>query len=214
MSVIAPCLTVETEEQYKALVEKYQTFAQRVQVDLSDGKFAPVFLLSPDKVWWPKEWLVDVHVMMANPTEQLERIISLKPHLIILHAESEVNILPLIEKIKRYNIKTGVALLKTTVPEAIANIIKVVDHVLIFSGDLGHYGGVASLMQLEKVRLVKRINPSAEIGWDGGVSLNNAFTLSQGGVNVLNVGGALAKADDPASVYNSLIAEINKQGVI
>lgn len=214
MSVIAPCLTVETEDQYKALIEKYQSFAQRVQIDISDGRFAPVFLLSPDKIWWPKNWLVDIHVMMTNPTQCIDRLIGLNPHLIILHAEAEDDIMPILQKIKRYGINTGVALLKQTVPDSVVNVIKAVDHVLVFSGDLGHYGGTASLMQLEKVRLIKKINPNVEIGWDGGVSLDNAFTLAQGGVNVLNVGGALAKAEDPLAIYNQLIVEINKQGVI
>ena len=85
---------------------------------------------------------------------------------------------------------------------------------LIFSGDLGHYGGTASMMQLEKIRLVKAINPNVEIGWDGGVAVNNAFILTQGGVNVLNTGGALSNAADPATVYAQLTKEINKQGVI
>ena len=69
-------------------------------------------------------------------------------------------------------------------------------------------------MQLEKVRLIKAINPTVEIGWDGGVSVDNAFTLAQGGVNVLNTGGAVNKADNPDEVYAALVREINKQGVI
>ena len=85
---------------------------------------------------------------------------------------------------------------------------------MVFSGDLGHYGGTASLMQLEKVRLIKAINPNAEIGWDGGVSVDNAYTLTQGGVDVLNTGGAVANANDPALAYATLVKEINKHGVI
>ena len=104
--------------------------------------------------------------------------------------------------------------MKHTVPETIADVIRAVDHVMVFSGNLGHYGGKASLMQLEKVRLIKIINPNVEIGWDGGISVDNAFTLSQGGVNVLNIGGALARAEDPEAVYQKLIVEINKQGII
>lgn len=214
MSIIAPCITVETEAQYKALVDKYQKFAQRVQVDISDGKFAPVFLLPPDKIWWPKDWLVDIHAMVEKPDEYIDNLINLKPHLIIIHAESEINLLSIIEKIKKFGIKAGVALLRQTVPEDVADVIRAADHVLVFSGDLGHYGGNASLIQLEKVRLIKQINPNVEIGWDGGASVDNAFTLSQGGVNVLNVGGALANVDDPEAVYNNLIIEINKQGII
>lgn len=214
MSIIAPSITVETEDQYKSVVEKFQRFAQRVQIDISDGKFTPVFLLPVDKIWWPREWLVDIHVMVVSPDEYIDKIISLKPHLIIIHAESETNLLTTIEKIKRYGIKAGIALLKHTVPSTVSEAIKAADHVLVFSGDLGHYGGVASMMQLEKVRLIKQINPNVEIGWDGGVSVDNAFTLSQGGVNVLNVGGALVNSDNPETVYNNLIVEINKQGII
>lgn len=214
MSVIAPCITVETEEQYAACVDKFQKFAQRVQIDISDGQFSPVFLLSIDKIWWPKEWIVDIHAMVMEPADYLDKLIEMKPHLIILHVETGVNLLPLIDKIKKYGIKAGVALLKQTAPSTVIDTIKAADHILVFSGDLGHYGGKASLMQLEKIRLIKAINPEAEIGWDGGINVDNAFTLSQGGVNVLNVGGALANSDDPQTVYNNMIIEINKQGVI
>ncbi len=214
MSIITPCITVETEDEYKVAVEKYTPFAQRVQLDISDGEFAPVFLLGPEKLWWPKGWIVDIHAMVSHPLDYVDKLIALKPHLIIFHAETDVDLLPIFEKIKKYGIKAGLALLKPTVPETVASYIRAVDHVLVFSGDLGHYGGTASLMQLEKVRLVKSINSNVEIGWDGGVSIDNAFTLTQGGVDVLNVGGALANADNPDSVYDTLIQEINKQGII
>ncbi|MEI6850519.1 MAG: hypothetical protein WCK26_00965 [Candidatus Saccharibacteria bacterium] len=214
MSIVAPCVTVETEELYNAYLEKIMPFAQRVQVDVSDGDFAPVFLFGPDKLWWPKEWIVDIHAMVSHPMDYIDKLIELKPHLIIFHAETNINLLPLFEKVKKYGIKAGIALLKPTVPETVADAIRAADHVLVFSGDLGHYGGTASLMQLEKVRLIKVINPNVEIGWDGGVSVDNAFTLTQGGVDVLNVGGALANAEDPGSVYDTLIKEINKQGII
>ena len=214
MSIIAPCITVETEEEYKAVIQKYQPFAQRVQLDISDGEFAPVFLLDAEKLWWPQQWIVDIHAMVSHPLDYVDKLISLKPHLIIFHAETDADLIPMFAKIKKYGIRTGLALLKPTVPETVADLIRAVDHVLVFSGDLGHYGGNASLMQLEKVRLIKGINPNVEIGWDGGVSVDNAFNLTQGGVDVLNVGGALAKAENPDEVYSILIKEINKQGII
>lgn len=214
MSIIAPCITVETEELYKSVIEKYKPFAQRVQVDISDGEFAPVFLVGPEKLWWPSEWIVDIHAMVAHPLDYVDKLIALKPHLIIFHAETDVDLISIFDKVRKYGIKAGLALLKQTVPETVADIIRKADHVLVFSGDLGHYGGTASLMQLEKVRLIKAINPNVEVGWDGGVGVDNAFTLTQGGVDVLNVGGALAKTDDPSGVYATMIQEINKQGII
>jgi len=212
--IIVPSITVETEEEFKASVEKIQGFAKRVHIDVSDGAFAPVFLVEPEKLWWPREWVVDIHAMVTQPMDYVNRLIALKPHMITFHAETNVDLVPIFENIKRAGIKAGIALLKQTVPATVAPAIKAAEHVLVFSGDLGHYGGTASLMQLEKVRLIKVINPLAEIGWDGGISVDNAFTLAQGGVNVFNIGGAFAKAADPAKVYDTLEIEINKHGVI
>lgn len=214
MSVIAPAITVETAEAYKATVERVQSFASRVHVDMSDGEFAPSFLLGEDQLYWPSNWQVDIHAMVARPSEHLARLIALKPQTIIFHVEISEDRAALIAQIKQAGIKAGVALLKSTVPATVADVIKLADHVMIFSGDLGKYGGRASLMQLEKVRLVKAINPAVEIGWDGGVSLENAYTLTQGGVDVLNTGGTIATSDNPAGMYEALTKEINKHGVI
>jgi ribulose-phosphate 3-epimerase len=214
MSVIAPCITVQTAEEYKAAALRLQPFAQRVHIDISDGEFAPVFLLGANQLWWPKEWVVDVHAMVARPAEHVESLIALKPNLITFHVETGVNMAPILDRIRQAGIKAGVALLKQTVPMTVAGAINSADHVMIFSGDLGHYGGTASMMQIEKVRLVKAINPNVEIGWDGGVSLENAYNLARGGVDVLNTGGAIANADNPADTYAKLVEEINKHGVI
>lgn len=214
MSVIAPCITVETAEQYQAAVERIHPFAQRVHVDIADGEFAPTFLMSDAQVWWPKEWTVDIHAMVARPIEYVDRLIALKPHTIIFHVEAVADITPVLQKIKAAGIQAGVSLLRETVPMTVEEAIKMADHVMVFTGTLGQYGGTASLMQLEKVRLIKAINPTAEIGWDGGVNADNAYTLTQGGVDVLNAGGAIANAADPAQAYATLVSEINKHGVI
>ena len=214
MSVVSPALLAESADEYKAQVERLFPFAERVHIDLTDGEFAPSFTVSPAQIWWPDKWVADIHAMVARPSEYLETLISLKPHLIVLHTEASEDILPLLKRIQAADIKAGVALLRSTVPSTVSELIEAADHVMIFSGDLGHYGGTASLMQLEKVRLVRNIRADVEIGWDGGVNVENAFSLAQGGVDVLNVGGVLAKADDPKSAYDTLVSEINKHGVI
>ena len=213
MAEIAPCITVETDEQYKASVEMLKPFAQRVHIDTSDGEFAPTFLVSPEKMYWPENWTVDIHAMVQRPAEYVDRLIALRPNLITFHAEADGDLLAVLDKVKQARIKAGIALLKTTVPSTVVPLIEKADHVLVFSGDLGYYGGKASLMQLEKVRLIRNISPNVEIGWDGGVSIENVFTLAQGGVDVLNSGGGIANADNPAEAYQKMIAETNKKGV-
>lgn len=214
MATIAPCITAETIEDYQATIERLKPFAERVHIDISDGEFAPTFLVDAEQLSWPEEWQVDVHAMVARPNEHIEALIARKPHTIILHAEASEDLLPIINHIKQAGINAGLALLKTTVPKTIAGLLEIVDHALIFSGNLGHYGGKASMMQLEKVRLVRMIHPEIEIGWDGGASLDNVYSLSQGGVDVINSGGAINNADNPEDVYRKMIKEINKHGVL
>lgn len=214
MSVIAPAILAETAEDYKLKVERMHEFAERVHIDMTDGEFAPTFTVGAAQVWWPQEWTVDIHAMVARPGDYLETLISLKPSMIIFHVEIAEDIVPILKRVKQADIKAGIALLRSTVPKTVEAAILEADHVMIFSGDLGKHGGVASLMQLEKVRLIRAIKPEIEIGWDGGVTVENAYSLSQGGVDVLNVGGTLANAPDPQSTYGILVNEINKHGII
>lgn len=211
---IAPAITVETTDQFKLQMEKIHQLADRVHIDISDGEFAPTFLVNPSEVWWPEGWHADIHAMVARPSEYVDQLIALRADLIIFHAEVQEDLLPIIQRVKSADMKIGIALQKPTVPSTVANLIEAVDHVMIFSGDLGYHGGTASLMQLEKIRLIRAIKPSVEIGWDGGVTLENAFGLTQGGVDVLNVGGTIAQSVDPGATYSQLVAEINKHSVI
>ncbi len=214
MTVIAPALLSETPEYYKEQAAKLHEFAKRVHIDVCDGEFAPTFTVSASQLWWAQDWTVDIHAMVARPSEYVQTLVTLKPSLIIFHAEVQEDLLPVIQYTQKYGCKAGVALLQSTVPNRVSSLIEAADHVMIFSGDLGHIGGTASLMQLEKVRLIRAIKQGVEIGWDGGVNVENAFTLSQGGVDVLNVGGYIAKSADPANAYATLVNEINKHGVI
>jgi ribulose-phosphate 3-epimerase len=214
MAVVAPAILCETEDDYKATVERLHSFAQRVHIDLTDGEFAPTFTVGVNQIWWPQEWTVDIHAMVMRPSQYVDALIQMKPATVIFHAEAAEDLTPTIAKLKQAGIKAGVALLKPTVPSTVEPYIQSADHILVFSGDLGHYGGTASLMQLEKVRLIRNIHPEVEVGWDGGANAENAFSLVQGGVDVVNCGGAINKADDPAAAYKQLVDEINKHGVI
>jgi len=213
-AVIAPAILAENAAQYKEQVDRITGFAERVHIDLTDGEFAPTFTVSIPELWAPEGWTIDIHAMVNKLDEYVPKLIALRPHLIIIHAEAEGDVLGALKEIKRSGIMAGLALLKPTVPQTVEELIKEAEHVLIFSGELGKFGGTASLMQLEKIRLVKMINPNVEIGWDGGVMVDNAYSLVQGGVNVLNVGGTIQKATDPPAMFAKLQQEISKTGVL
>ena len=213
--MIAPAILANTPEDYKAQIERLHGFAERVHIDVTDGEFAENLTVPETQIWWPKEWKVDIHMMVARPSEHLATIIKLNPNMVIFHGEVEEDLVPIFEKLKSETmIKPGIALLRSTVPQTVEPAILAAEHVLVFSGSLGEYGGKASMMQLEKIRLIKAINSNVEIGWDGGANLSNVFSLSQGGVDVINVGGAIANATDPAEVYKAMCTENSRKGTI
>lgn len=215
MSIITPAILATNPDEYKAQVEAIFPFAERVHIDVTDGNFAPNLTLPEMQIWWPQEWKVDIHMMVARPSEHIDTIIQLNPNMVIFHAEVDEDLVPIFERLKNETmIKPGLALLRSTVPEAVAPAIQAAEHILIFSGNLGEMGGHAGMMQLEKIRLIKKINSNVEIGWDGGANLSNIFNLAQSGVDVINVGSAIMNSQNPEQSYKQMEAEINRKGAI
>ena len=192
---ICPTIDAETADDYRMQIERIAGFARRVHIDLGDGEFTPNKLIPIDEVWWPGGMRADLHVMYRRPFEYLDALIALGPQAIIVHAEAEGDFPVFVEKVHRHGIEAGVALLPRTAVETIKPALELIDHVLIFSGNLGYQGGSqADFKLLEKVKAIKTARPNVEIGWDGGVNHDqNIKQLVAGGVEVVNVGSLPSK---------------------
>ncbi len=210
---IVPSILSADKEEYRMQVERINIFTRRVQIDVTDGIFAPSQTLDITDVWWPKNWQADLHLMVAQPSLYLDTVLKLNPSLCILHAEASENLFPVFDSLKSAGIKTGVALLPSTYPGNAKAYIDVVDHVLIFAGQLGAQGGQADLMQMEKIPLVRNMKPELEIGWDGGANVSNVRALAHADLDVINVGSAISMSPNPAETFQELVAEIDKNGV-
>ena len=188
-------------------MELLEPFASRLHIDTADGNFAPRKLLSFDQIWWRGNRTIDLHLMYTYPIDHAEIILALNPRLVVVHAEAEGNFNNFADHLHAHGIEVGVALLPRTRVEAIEPVIHKIDHVLIFSGNLGYQGGSTADMELlKKVAEVRQLKPTIEIGWDGGVNDQNAKQIADAGVDVLNVGGFIQHAADPARAYATLKA--------
>lgn len=216
MSIVVPAITEQNVEDVNAEWLKMQPFASRVHLDLMDGQFAPGTPIPISSLSWSQGWDVDMHLMYQQPMEQLAALTAMnpKPSLVVFHAEADGDLLAFAKGLKDAGIKAGLALMRSTVPSDKSDLISAVDHVLIFSGDLGKHGGKANMLQLEKVQLIHKINEEVEIGWDGGANVDNAYTLALGGIDVINVGHALADVEDPEEVYRKFDFEIHRKDML
>ena len=214
ITTIAPSILSANPTEYKEIIKKYYPFAKRVHIDISDGTLTNNTTLHESAVWWPKGWTVDIHMMTAEPSKHIPDILKLHPNLVIFHAEAREDLLPIFDTLKQNGMRVGVAIVKGVYPGSIKTILKAADHALIFSGNLGEYGGTANLLLAEKAALIDEIHKGIEIGWDGGANLENTKLITHAGVTVINVGSAIAKADDPEKVFAAINAETEKEDII
>lgn len=205
MPAICPTITAETAEKYRRQMEKVAGFARRIQIDLTDGRFAPSKTVPATEAWWPVGVKTDFHIMYKDPLPAVREVLKHRPNLIIVHAESDGNFEEFARHCHDKGVSVGVALLPETHPQTIAGALELIDHVLIFSGNLGYQGGSqADLGLLGKVSALKSVKSTLEIGWDGGVNDQNISQLVFGGVDVINVGGFIQTAENSERAYKSL----------
>jgi ribulose-phosphate 3-epimerase len=201
---ICPTVTTDDPTVYKKQIEETLSFAHRLHIDLSDGIFTRNKLMDIEDIWWPGGVRADLHVMYQRPFDHLGVLLALRPQLIIVHAEAEGNFMEFAAQAHHYGIEVGVALLPETPVEAIQPALPVIDHVLIFSGNLGHFGGHADMSLLGKAQRLRDLKPRLELGWDGGVNDKNVKLLDMGGIDVLNAGGFLHGAKKTDAAYATL----------
>lgn len=211
---IVPTILTADKTDYKAQLERINLFSKHIQIDITDGVFAKNQTISINDTIWPEDWEVDLHLMVAEPSKYVENVIRKMPARCIFHAEVREDLMPVFEALKAKGIKTGIALLPSTFPGLVKRYIEAVDHVLIFAGQLGVQGGTADMMQTEKISLIRAIKPDVEIGWDGGANMTNIRALAHADLDIINVGSALSRAENPTAVYQEMVAELDKSGVV
>lgn len=206
MSIICPTVLADTVDDYRDQMEAIQRFATRIQIDLGDGDFTNE-TVSVSDIWWPEHLAADIHLMYREPMKVVADLVALKPAMVIIHAESDDARSALVS-LRENGIRAGVALLQQTAVGDAQELIRLSDHVLIFSGSLGSFGGQVDLSLLGKVQQIRNIEPDIEIGWDGGINVDTARKLANGGIDVLNVGGAIQKASHPENAYRDLLRQL------
>ncbi len=203
MVEIVPAILAADAADYTAKLKRVG-FADRVHIDITDGVFAPSQTINLAQVYKPAHAKTDLHLMMKRPQDQLETVISLEPDLVIIHAEADADLEPLIKELTDFGIKAGLAILPETSVESVKNLLPAIDHLLIFTGHLGFYGGEMQADCLGKIKEAKSIRPELEISVDGGVNQETAKLAIQAGADVLISGGFIVENADPKAAFQQL----------
>ena len=189
-----------------------ETSAKYFHIDVMDGKFVP-------NVVNPYEHLsntlkpLNVHFMVDDPFKYITYYSSLKNvDMIIFQVEIDDNIDALLDYIKSFNIKCGLAIKPDTDITEISPYLEKLDEVLVMSVEPGMGGQEFMESSLEKVETLKNIrekrNLNFLIGIDGGVNNTNFSKLKN--VDIIAVGSYICKSDNYSEKVNELISLKNK----
>lgn len=180
-------------------------------LDVMDGHFVPNISFGMPVIQAIKkvaEKPLDIHLMISNPDQYLEKFAELGAAVITVHYEACTHLHRTIGKIQDLGVKAGVALNPHSSVELLKEVIEDLDLVLLMSVNPGFGGQKFIYNTVPKVRRLKEMiivkNAKAKIEIDGGVGLQNAEKLLQAGADVLVAGSAIFKSNDPIDTINRL----------
>jgi ribulose-phosphate 3-epimerase len=210
--IIAPSILAADFANLQQEIEMLnQSDADWIHVDIMDGVFVPNISFGfpvCEAVARHATKPLDVHLMIENPGNYVEKFRNAGAHIITIHYEACKHLHREIQQIKEYGCRAGVAINPHTNVQLIEDIIAEVDLVLIMSVNPGFGGQRFIENTYRKIRILKEIisdnNSDALIEVDGGVNVEIAPLLIEAGAEVLVAGNFVFKSNDPISTIQDL----------
>lgn len=171
-----------------------------LHIDVMDGNFVPNISIGLPVIKSIKKYSsipFDVHLMIEKPSRYIEDFVKAGADYITVHQETEIHIDRLIDQIKSYQVKAGIAINPATPISSLEHILSKVDLVLVMSVNPGFGGQSLIEYTLSKIALLKKIkeehNYTYEISVDGGVTVDNCQRVASYGADILVSGSAIFK---------------------
>ncbi|HEU4703457.1 MAG TPA: ribulose-phosphate 3-epimerase [Conexibacter sp.] len=182
--------------------------ARVIHVDVMDGHFVPPITIGPlvvsalaDRVH-EAGGMLDVHLMIERPERQVAEFARAGADAITVHAEATPHLHYALAAVKESGCAAGAAVNPATPPDALQEVVGLLDLALCMSVNPG-WGGQpfieASLGKLARLRAALPDEVALEV--DGGVDPATAGPCAEQGASLLVAGSAIFGAADPAAAY-------------
>ncbi len=177
--------------------------ADALHIDIMDGHFVPNLSLGPRAVAAinrATSLFLDVHIMIYNPFDYIERFVEAGANRITFHFEATEDVEDTLNYIRRCNVEAGLAYCPETSESLIPKYLDKCDLILLMTVNPG-FGGQEFMSEvLEKIKFTRDIcnrfnlrkggvskegSPPFDIQVDGGITPETAQLCVEAGANVL-----------------------------
>jgi ribulose-phosphate 3-epimerase len=172
--------------------------ADRLHLDVMDGRFVPNITLGPDVVASLRDRCrmpFEAHLMVEEPDHLLARFVDAGCQRVVVHAEACRHLHRTLATVAELGAQAGVALNPATPVSALRHVLDLVDLVLVMTVNPG-FGGQRHLASMvpkvgQVLELAERAGQSVQIEVDGGIARDTVGSVVRAGARAVVVGSAL-----------------------
>ena len=187
--------------------------AELLHFDVMDGVFVPQFTGGAGFVaGHSDDLLMDVHLMVQRPAEQVAAFVKAGADILTIHVESDAPAEALntaretAQKLNK-DMLVGYALMPGTDLSALDDLwVTQPDIILVLSLDPRTSDGADVSAACDRVRLLKSQHPGVLIQFDGGVTMDTIAEITASGAELIVSGSAIFKAQDRPAAFKEMNA--------
>lgn len=187
--------------------------ASMLHLDVMDGVFVPNISFGfpvLQAVGKLTSKPMDVHLMIQNPQNYIDKVASCGADIMNVHQEACVHLHRTVEAIRQSGMKAAVTLNPATPVETLVDILPELHMVLLMSVDPGFGGQKFIQNTLQKIRRLKAMiteqGLDTLIEVDGGINAETGRMCASAGADILVAGSYVFKAESPHAAIETLAA--------
>jgi ribulose-phosphate 3-epimerase len=218
LEIVPSILSADLTRLGEQVKEAEAAGADRIQVDVMDGRFVPNITFGPLVVEAVRRCValpIEAHLMIVEPERYVADFASAGADVIIVHQEAALHLHRLVEQVHQLGKKAGVALNPSTPAATLEDILGDVDHVLVMTVNPG-FGGQkfieSTLSKMTGVRqMMNERGLDRDIEVDGGIGVVTAPRVVKAGANLLVAGASVfAGKESVAEAVRQLRASVGQ----
>lgn len=209
-------LGVDKENSIKTFYDLEVAGTDYYHIDVMDGKFVEKnteekMYTFTNEIKQMSNIPLDIHFMVENIKENIDRYLTFKPHIITFHLEAckdKEEVKKHIKYLQENGVKCGVSIKPNTDVEEIFEFLPYLHLCLVMTVEPGQGGQKLIPETVDKVRTLKKYIEENKLDTyieaDGGINLETVNLVKEAGADIIVAGNAIISAENYKDVINEL----------